>query len=84
MNAEVDTAEEEGVQMETNSRCASRSGAGGPAFDLCKLGCMVRIGMTNVNEWNHSICMSRTTHARRVTILTQEPYSSAVHLHFTR
>ena len=32
------SADEKGVQMGSNSRCASRSDAGDPAFDLCKLG----------------------------------------------
>jgi len=40
--------------MKANSRCALRSGAGSSAFDLCKLGCMVRIGKTNVNEGDYS------------------------------
>jgi len=40
--------------MESDSRCALRSGAGSSAFDLCKLGCMVRIGKTNVNEGDYS------------------------------
>ena len=31
------TAFEEGVQMESKSRCASRSSAGSPAFDQSKL-----------------------------------------------
>jgi len=40
--------------METKCRCASRSGAGDPAFDRCKLGCMVRTGKTISNEGNNS------------------------------
>jgi len=40
-----------------------------------------RIG--KINEYNYSFCMSRTTHIRQVTILTQGRNSSAVHLHFT-
>jgi len=51
--------------MEANSRCALRSGAGTPASDLCKLGCIVGIGMTIVNGGSYSICMSRTTHIRQ-------------------
>jgi hypothetical protein len=45
----IEPAVEEGVQMESRCRCALRSGAGGPASDLCKLGCMIGNGMTNVN-----------------------------------
>jgi hypothetical protein len=50
----IEPAFEGGVQMETNSRCALRSGAGSSAFDLCKLGCMIGNGMTNVNEGDYS------------------------------
>jgi hypothetical protein len=47
-------AGEEGVQMETRSRFASRSDAGKPAFDLCKHGGKVKLLLDNV-KGNRSV-----------------------------
>ncbi len=41
---------EEGVQMESKCRCASRPDAGDPAFDLCKLGGNIRQALLNVHR----------------------------------
>jgi hypothetical protein len=45
-------AEEKGVQMESDSRCASRSDAGtvATAFDLCKHGRNLMFGFEKVKE----------------------------------
>jgi len=65
--------------METNSRCALRSGAGGPAFDLCTLRCMVRNGMTNVNERDSSIVPNRSGKSGRYTTVRLHPLVSFPH-----
>ena len=69
-------AEEVGVQMTARGRCASRSGAGKPAFDLCKLGCNMLFGFEKVN-WRQS----EQDHPSRTISFTRFVRTHALSLH---